>query len=259
MNDRPPVKRVTVPKASDLLANQLRAQILAAEWPEGSLLPTERELVVRAGLSRASVREALRRLELEGLIMVKHGRGGGSTVRRPTRDILERSVAMFIQGRHLRPSVLMETREALEVLLVGMAARNRTDEDRAILEALHAKLMAARTDHPAFVQANIAWHLAVVDASHNELLIAIVHAISHEIFRHTLMDEFGSEDVRTATLRSHARIMDAIIKGDAAAAQRRMARHISAYIEMARGSHVSLQGERSLFGLHLAQALGEMV
>jgi GntR family transcriptional repressor for pyruvate dehydrogenase complex len=107
----------------------------------------------QAGLSRASVREALRRLELEGLIVVKPGRGGGSTVWRPTRDMLKCSVAMFIRGQRVRPSALMETREALEVLLVGMAARNRTDDDLATLEALHAKLLAARTDHPAFVRA----------------------------------------------------------------------------------------------------------
>ena len=71
------VKRLTVPKASDVLAAHLRETILRGDLVEGSPLPTERELGERSGLSRPSVREALRILESEGLIQTRPGRGGG--------------------------------------------------------------------------------------------------------------------------------------------------------------------------------------
>lgn len=231
VSDAPSINRVRVPKAADLLATQLRGQILAGDWSEGAFLPTERDLVVQAGLSRASVREALRILEMEGLIAIRAGRGGGSIVCRPTRGTLERSVSLFIRGQRVRPAALLETREALETLLAGIAALQRTDDDMLRLDTLHTDLIAAEGNQDAFLRVNFAWHLAVVAASHNELLIGIVNAISREMFRFTLMDVLGSEAVQTGTIRSHAKIMDALQRRDAPAAQRRMARHIHAYIE----------------------------
>ena len=73
---------VVVPKASDVLAARLREMILSSGLAEGTPLPTERELVTQSGLSRASVREALRVLETEGLVVTRAGRDGGSQVRR---------------------------------------------------------------------------------------------------------------------------------------------------------------------------------
>lgn len=246
MKDDPPIGRLRFSKASDLLANELRDQILAGELEEGSFLPTERELVAQAGLSRASIREALRTLEMEGLIATRAGRGGGSVVRRPTRAMLERSISTFIRGRRVRPAALLETREALETLLAGMAALNRTDEDLAELEALQARLTAARGHQEDFLTTNFAWHLAVAAASHNELLIGIVNAIATEMFRFTLMDILGSDEVQAGTLRSHARIMDAIVLRDAAAARRRMARHIGAYLKVIENAVPSPELEQKL-------------
>ena len=95
------VGRITAPKASDVLADALRARIRSGEWPEGLALPTERDLSAQAGLSRTSVREALRMLELDGLIEIRPGRGGGARVRRPAGDELTRQLELFIWGRNI--------------------------------------------------------------------------------------------------------------------------------------------------------------
>ena len=78
--DRPPVRLtpLPVPKASDVLADDLRERILLGEVPEGTALPTERDLVAQTHMSRATVREALRILEVQGLIRIKTGRAGGA-------------------------------------------------------------------------------------------------------------------------------------------------------------------------------------
>src|ERR1700739_4940114 len=77
---------VEVPKASDVLAGELRERILTGELAEGEPLPAERELVKQAQMSRATVREALRILEVQNLVRVKTGRAGGAFVQRPTTN-----------------------------------------------------------------------------------------------------------------------------------------------------------------------------
>jgi GntR family transcriptional regulator, transcriptional repressor for pyruvate dehydrogenase complex len=232
------ISPVRVPKAANLLANQLRSNILSGEWQEGALLPSERELVAQAGLSRASVREALRILEMEGLVVIRPGRGGGSAVCRPSREALERSVSLFIRGQRLRPEALLETREALEAIIARLAAENRTEADLASMNGLHGELIGTKGDHARFLHANLVWHLAVARASHNELLAGFSSAVSREIFRDTMLDVLSSDQVHADTVRAHARIMKAISERDREAASRRMTRHLRAYVGMILGNSV---------------------
>ena len=121
---------VFVPKAADVLAETLREQILNGRLGVGSLLPNERELSERAGLSRTSVREALRILEVEGLIATRTGRNGGSEVVRPTSATLERSIGIFIRGQNIRNQSVLEVREAIEPSIVEIinAVRDTIEE-----------------------------------------------------------------------------------------------------------------------------------
>ena len=252
-----PIARVRIPKAADLLADQLRAQILSGEWAVGAQLPPERELAGLAGLSRASVREALRILEMQGLIATRTGRGGGSVVCRPTRERLEQSVTLFIRGHRVRSAALLEAREALERVAAGLAAIHRTAEDLVQLDALQKSLAAVRGDNDRFLRLNFDWHLAVVHASHNEMLVGFVNAISRELFRFTLMDVFGSDDVQAATVRSHVGIMAALRAQDAAAAERRMGRHMRAYVQAAQGVAPSPVLEKRLLDREVSEAAAE--
>src|SRR6476661_10105103 len=110
-----------VPKASDVLANELRERILAGEYVEGTPLPPERELVVQTRMSRTTVREALRILEVQGLIRIKAGRAGGAFVQRPGGESMARSLELLIRGRQLRLTSIHETREAVEPACARLA------------------------------------------------------------------------------------------------------------------------------------------
>src|SRR5260370_37616680 len=134
--DRPPVRLTPmhVPKASDVLADDLRERTLLGEFPEGTALPTERGLVLQTRMSRATVREALRILEVQGLIRIKTGRAGGAFVQKPDDESVAGSVALGIRGRRIRMAALLETREAIEPACAQLAAKYRTDAD---LERLH--------------------------------------------------------------------------------------------------------------------------
>ena len=220
--------RLNVPKAADVLADQLRRRICSGELREGQGLPTERELVQQTRLSRMSVREALRILEAEGLIETRPGRNGGSHVRRPTGDALIRHLELFIWGRNAGLDDLHDVREALEALAAEGAARRRTQADVKELAEKTTALEVAVNDVDAYLAANLDWHKAVARASHNELLVGFMNVLTRVIHDATSSEAFDSSQVRASTVKVHRDILAAIVDGDADAARRRMARDVAA-------------------------------
>jgi len=219
-----------VPKASDVLADDLRERILRGDFPEGTALPTERELVNQTRMSRATVREALRILEVQGLVRIKTGRAGGAYVYRPGQDSMADSVNLLIRARRIRIPALLETREAIEPFCARLAARNRTDEDLRRLEAAN-EAMAADGTLAEFLQANVDWHVAVAAAGQNELLTGFMLALSQSIYASTDNQGFVDDDVRRTTLRAHRAVTKAIRAKDPETAERRMSRHVHTYAE----------------------------
>ena len=219
-----------VPKAPDVLADDLRERILRGDFPEGTALPPERELVNQTRMSRATIREALRILEVQGLVRVKTGRAGGAYVSRPGQDSMADSVDLLIRARRIRIPALLETREAIEPFCAQLAAKHRTDEDLGRLEAANEAMAAAGT-LAEFLQANVDWHVAVAVAGRNELLTGFMRALARGIYASTDNQGFVDDDVRMTTLRAHRAVTKAIQAKDPDAARRRMSRHVHSYAE----------------------------
>jgi GntR family transcriptional repressor for pyruvate dehydrogenase complex len=219
-----------VPKASEVLADELRERILSGKLPEGTPLPTERGMVAQTQMSRTTVREALRILEVQGLIRIKTGRSGGAFVQRPGGDSVANTVSLLIRGQQIRMSALLEAREGVEPMCARLAAKYRTEED---LERLETANVAIGQDGPleSFLQANVDWHVAVASASHNELLAGFMSALSRAIYASTDNREFVDAEVRRTTVQAHKKITAAIRAGDMDAALRRMTRHVHSYAE----------------------------
>jgi len=203
---------VVVPKASDVLAARLRELILSRGLAEGTPLPTERELVAQSGLSRTSVREALRVLETEGLVLTRAGRNGGSQVRRPGRESISRSFELFVRSHGVRFQALLEAREAIEPAAAALAAIHRQDADLAEMTRIH-KALDQVTD----------------DVAEHVRLIAFFDAIADSVQAATESQSLNSADVRREVVRAHGRVLAAIAAKDADAAFRRMQRHVGAY------------------------------
>jgi DNA-binding FadR family transcriptional regulator len=220
---------MAVPKASDVLASELRERILSGEFADNTPLPPERELVVQTQMSRTTVREALRILEVQGFVRIKAGRGGGAFVQRPDERSMADSVALVIRGQQIRLTALLETREAIEPFCAQLAATNRTDADLVALGAANDAIADAGEDLAAFLQANVDWHVAVAAASHNELLTGLMIALSRAIYTATANEGFVTAEVRATTLRAHRSVTKAIRDKDPDAAARRMTRHVHTY------------------------------
>lgn len=227
---------VVVPKASDVLASRLRELIMRGEISPGSHLPPERELVAESGLSRTSVRDALRVLESEGLIATKLGRTGGSVVTLPGRASVARSVELFVRTHGIRFESLLECRVAVEPTLARLAAGRRTTAQIDEMESLHQRFVASVEDVPLYKNLNLDWHLAIARASANEPLIALMEAISRPIRDAMDFRDVTTAEMRMVAIRAHTAILKAIRERDEEAAFRKMYRHVDAYREMTIGA-----------------------
>lgn len=225
---------ITVPKASDILAAQLRDLILSGSIAQGEPLPTERELVIESGLSRSSVREALRVLEVEGLINTRPGRAGGSTVRLPGRGSITRTMQLFVRSHAIRLEALLECRIAVEPFMAGLAAINRTEQELNEIQNLHEQFTAAQDDVALYKRINLDWHLAIARASANEVLIALMEAVAQPIYDAAAYQRVTTADARAETVKAHGAILRAIERKDAKLAYSRMEKHLSAYADLAR-------------------------
>jgi DNA-binding FadR family transcriptional regulator len=221
--------KIKVPKSCDVLAEKLQRAILSGNYAPGTALPTERELVMTTGLSRGSIREALRILEAQGLVYTRAGRYGGSVVCRPTDASLDHHINLFTKGNEVPMHSLVEARQALEPMVAYLAARNRTESDLTELRRISALLEKSLTDVPRFLELNAAWHSALSAASHNELLRALASSISGLMMEASRIENFASEDIRQLVTRAHRRILEAIEVQDGDAARLRAARDVEAY------------------------------
>lgn len=215
---------------SSALAENLHQSILNGEFTVGSALPTERELMSKYQVSRATVREALRSLRAQDLIEVRRGRSGGSFILGPSPTSLVRSLKQLISGQGFRFIDIVFAREAIEPAAAVQAAMYRTD---AALEQLHelcVECEQAVLNGADFEHANLRWHLGLAEASGNPLFIAFLTAISTAFHTATSFEEFDLP-TRKSVVGIHWQIYAAIRDRDPEAARRRAARHLGAYRE----------------------------
>lgn len=206
---------LTSPRRSalaDQVITQLRTQITSGEWPVGSRIPTEPELVERLGVARNTVREAVRALAHNGLLDIRQGSGTYVVATSELAGVMQRRFA------DADPAHVRELRGALEASAARLAAERRTDRELAVLDhALERRERAWRSgDAEAFVQADATLHQAVVAASHNDVM-AQLYADLGAVLRDWLRSSVGS-DLTPDQYVDHTRLIEAIHAGNAEAA-----------------------------------------
>ena len=173
------VDRVERVPAYQVLAEELRAQITSGRLRPGDRLPAEPQLCAQSGVSRSTVREALRLLASQNLIVTVRGVTGGSFVAEPSparvADALSLGVGLLVSAGHLEPGQLFEVREAFEVPASGLAARRRTEDQ---LAALDRTLLDPDTpDAETLVGAYRDFHSGVAAATGNPLFELITRPL----------------------------------------------------------------------------------
>lgn len=171
-------RQVRIPKAAELIARQLRRQIVTGELNEGDTLPAETLLLAQLNVSRPTLREAYRVLESEGLLSVRRGARGGAEVHAPRQEIAARYVGLVLQSTMAAVPELVETRDALELAAVRLAAeRSRRDK----VQALQELCRLASEEHDAERQLSLLhrFHRELVRLSENRGLILLCDIVDH--------------------------------------------------------------------------------
>ncbi len=202
------------------LVERLLTLIRELELTAGDRLPSERELAAGMGVSRASVRQALIVLEVQGLVDVRHGEGAVLLDTRPDATVLSAAQA---HARRL-PEVI-EAREALEVKLAALAAERRTEEDLTRIDDALDGMEKDIVRGGRGLQGDERFHAAVTAAARSALLADLMAGISAAI-RESRIESLSQPDRPQESLASHRRIAAAIRAGDSPAAGEAMAEHI---------------------------------
>jgi DNA-binding FadR family transcriptional regulator len=218
------------PGRADVVAEQLLELILDGTFPVGGPLPSESELAQRFGVSRLTVREAIRSLVPTRVIDVQQGR---SSLVNPTsrwspldgRLLLARS---RVDGDPLLlPRRLLEARRAVEVAIVELAAQRRTDAHLERLRTLHAEMVEGHSlgDVTASAEADLAFHAALFEAADNVFLEALFEPLT-SVLRAMREETSAVPEFRSHALDWHAAILRAVEASDPHAAREAMEAHL---------------------------------
>jgi DNA-binding FadR family transcriptional regulator len=214
------------------IADELRALIVSGELAEGDSLGHEPDLVERFGVSRPSLREALRILEAEGLVSVVRGVRGGVVVHAPDSRMTARTAALVLQARNVDLADVYEARTMLEPIAARHVARTRARKSALReLDGLIDRQEDTIEDPEAFGLANSAFHVRLVALTGNQTL-TIVAEMLHEIVARAVTvvsrDEngMGSLATRRRGIRSQRRLLELMDAGDGDAAEEHWRAHM---------------------------------
>jgi DNA-binding FadR family transcriptional regulator len=212
-----PVRRIG--PAYQQVADELRALIVRGELTAGSRLPTEPELCASFGVSRSTVREALRVLSSQQLVTTTRGVQGGTFVAAPApgrvSDFLETSIGLMAAAAEVDVSQLLEARELLEAPAAGLAARRRSADH---LARMHVALEEGRTGDQRF-------HELIVEACGNPLLELVCRPV-FGVLRDRFLRDRAPASFWSRVHRDHAAVLAAIEARDPDAATAEMRAHL---------------------------------
>lgn len=222
-----PLGRLARPRLYEQLVEQILGHIESAKLRPGDLLPAERDLAERLGVSRATLAQALVALEVLGVIDVQHGTGAVLRHRA--------SVASVIKGLREHRSRLpdiVEARSTLEVKLAALAAERHTAEDLAAIDTALDEMQAEIDDGDRGARGDELFHQAVTAAAHSPVLEQLMAFIG-EMVLETRLESLAQPGRPEQSLASHRGIATAIRAQDATAASEAMQRHIELVSDVA--------------------------
>lgn len=216
------------------IADELRTLIIAGELDEGDSLGHEPDLIERFGVSRPSLREALRILEAEGLITVVRGVLGGVVVHRPDQRLTARTAALVLQARNVSLADVFDARTIIEPSAVRLVASGRGRRGSAKrLRELIDEQEDAIDDPDEFGRANARFHEELVAMAGNQTLTIVAEMLNEVVARAVTAvsqaDPEGSGSVATRRrgVRSQLRLADLVEEGDAAGAEEHWRTHMT--------------------------------
>jgi len=221
-----PLTTIKRTQRSEEIRRQIEGAIRGGDFAPGERLPSERELVETFGVSRVSVREAIRSLEAVGLVRVYQGRGAFVNDR---RSGLGEQMARWLSVHRDEVLELLGVRGALDEYAAELAALSRdTARKAAIVEANERFVEAVENREPpeSLVPLDVDFHVAIGEASRNRLLYDLLSDL-HEYLAESRYVTLSPERRPPRSAAEHAAIVDTIVAGDGPAARLATRQHIA--------------------------------
>jgi GntR family transcriptional repressor for pyruvate dehydrogenase complex len=215
--------------ASEEVADAIRTYMLAKGLQPGDRLGREEDLAREFGVSRPTLREALRVLSSSYLIRASKGPGGGifvaATPEQGIGRILTDSVASMLSAHNIEIDELLETRMLLEVPLAGLAAQRATDEDIERLQAVLAGAEGHEDEQERVLELDTRLHRLVAEVAGNRLAASFMEWVG-VVLQPSLHELVAPAVVDSVVVEQHRDVVRAIERGDPTAAERAMREHL---------------------------------
>lgn len=212
----------------DVALHHIESEILAGNYVAGTQLPPERELAARLSVGRGAVREAIRVLQAQGIVVSGTGPGNGTRIRATPGDALGRMLRLQLALDITSVEDLTETRIVVEKAATVAAAHH--GPNAALRRAgLLVERMERRTDPDSFNELDTSFHIAIIEASGNHMLSMLSAAIRHTLSAPIRRAEERLDDwdeVRSGLVAEHRAILEAVRVHDADLASELVERHI---------------------------------
>lgn len=215
-----PVVRTTL--TADI-CRKMVGELIRGSWAEGEKIPAERELSQKLGVGRASLREALKALEIMGMIETRLGDGTYVCKR---SEFFSRPLLWAIASSSAADArELVEARTVIEVELAGLAAEHATADDLKEIGEHLDQMIRSKRNPREFVQADIGFHLAIGRAASNSILMNALHLIRN-LMHQWILKAVDSKGVADKACAQHRRVLQALGDKDRTAARKEMRRHL---------------------------------
>lgn len=202
---------------------QLISYVVNGDWKAGDRIPPERELCQQLGIARTSLREALKAMELIGMLESRVGDGTFVCAR---SEFLSRPLLWAFTGTdRAELKDIMEAREFVERDLAGLAATRATAAELEVMAASLRKMKDNIAKGESILEADMAFHLAIADGAHNQVLKNAVQLLRN-LIRQWILLKLLIPDVPIKVLKQHEKIFKAIQAKDAAGARKAMWNHL---------------------------------
>ncbi len=216
---------VSVDRVSQVIVDQIKLLIRDGRLQPGDRLPSERELCQRFGVSRVTVREALRVLEAGGLLTIRVGAHGGAFLTRPSTERLSEGLADLISISTLTAANVTEARIIVELGILPLAVERATNDDIDSLFAMVDEAESALEAGTYGVEMSAAFHIRVAECTHNPAITMLVQSF-HGPLLMSLAESHQSAPMGHRGVDEHRKLAQAIKDRDLDTARKIASTHL---------------------------------
>jgi GntR family transcriptional repressor for pyruvate dehydrogenase complex len=225
-------------KVGQLVAREILHKITTLE--PGAQLPAEAQMMTEYQVGRGTLREALRILEVNGLIAIRPGPGGGPVVQEASTHDFGRMASLFFCARGVTLRDLMEARLIMEPVAARLAAERR---DRGSLEWLKSQDFEEGSDGDSYLEKSSDFHRQIAVLAGNGVVSLFCQSLAEVFYSRVAGSLFPRGKARTHVARIHAQIAAAIVESDGDTAEKLMYEHMAEYAKYLHKTHPTIIDE----------------